>query len=214
MIEAYPLQWPTGFSRTRQPKRSQFRDRVWNGGTLKTVLTIARAQDEIYEQLRLLLGKKTWQTLQDNECVISTNMRRRKSDGGIYSNEKKPEDSGVAVYFMYEGQMRVIACDAWLTVKENMHAIAKTIDAMRGIERWGASDMLNRMFTGFIGIPDKTGMSEWWHILGTHPNASPGEIKKAYRVKMKEVHPDVGGSEVLAHQVDKAYREALQQVTS
>jgi DnaJ-domain-containing protein 1 len=166
---------------------------------------------EIHEQVRLLLGRKAWEAMKDNECIISTNMRRRKADGGIYANEKKPEDSGVAVYFMYQGNMRVVACDKWLTVKENLHAIAKTLEAMRGIDRWGASDMLNRMFTGFIGIPEEAG-KDWYTVLGLSPKATEEEIKRAYRDKMKKIHPDIGGSDEAAAELTEAYKKAMKTV--
>lgn len=213
MIEAFPLQWPEGFSRTKPPERSKLRSKVWSSEGYHTILTISSAMQEIEEAARLLIGRKTWEVLKENECIISTNMRRRKNDGGIYANEKEPDDSGVAVYFMYEGQMRSIACDKWLTVKENMHAIAKTIEAMRGIDRWGASDMLNRMFTGFIGIPEDAGLS-WPSILGVSPGAPAAQITKAYREKLKRVHPDTGGSEEETVILNEAYNRALTEITN
>jgi hypothetical protein len=135
-----------------------------------------------------------------------------RKDGGVYSNAKEPDDSGVAVYFMYKDQQRVFACDKWSTVKENLHAIAKNIDAIRGMSRWGVSEMLDRIFTGFIGIPEKTGQGiwSWWEVLGVSQDSTPEEIKKAYREKMKEVHPDRnnGESEKAIH-VNNAYQTAM-----
>lgn len=43
-----------------------------------------------------------------------------------------------------------LACDLFKEVRLNMHAIGLTIEAMRQIERCGASSMLERAFRGFI----------------------------------------------------------------
>ncbi|HZW05353.1 MAG TPA: J domain-containing protein [Candidatus Nitrosotalea sp.] len=44
----------------------------------------------------------------------------------------------------------VLACDLFNEVRLNMHAIALTVQAMRQIERCGASSMLERAFRGFM----------------------------------------------------------------
>lgn len=43
----------------------------------------------------------------------------------------------------------VLACDLFNEVRLNMHAIALTVEAMRQIDRCGASSMLERAFRGF-----------------------------------------------------------------
>ena len=204
-IDAYPLQWPHGFPRTEHPARSRFGRYDW--GDHKNSLTPFKAREEVYDQVRLLTGKRR---LEQSDCIISTNMRTRL-DGGVYSNAKEPEDSGVAVYFQYEDSQHVLACDRWAKVMENLHAIAKTIDAIRGLDRWGVSDMLERIFTGFIGIPEDAGKG-WESILGISSSASREEIQKAYREKMKQAHPDAGGSNEYAAAVNSAYRQALEVV--
>jgi hypothetical protein len=50
----------------------------------------------------------------------------------------------------------VLACDLFNEVRLNMHAIALTVEAMRQIERCGASSMLERAFRGFMAaLPAK-----------------------------------------------------------
>jgi hypothetical protein len=44
----------------------------------------------------------------------------------------------------------VLACDLFNEVRLNMHAIGLTVEAMRQIERCGASSMLERAFRGFM----------------------------------------------------------------
>jgi hypothetical protein len=45
------------------------------------------------------------------------------------------------------------ACDRWDSVADNVQAIRKTIEALRGIERWGTGDMVQRAFAGFVALP-------------------------------------------------------------
>lgn len=58
---------------------------------------------------------------------------------------------GGAVYFKLDGEDQCIPCDKWRTIAENMRAIEKTIEALRGLERWRAKEMVNAPFRGFKG---------------------------------------------------------------
>jgi len=124
--------------------------------------------------------------------VISTDIPLRR-DGYPYANQKQPDDTGVAVYFQLRAKQMVFACDRWDRVRDNMRAIAKTIEALRGIERWGASDMMERAFSAFEMLP----APDWRLDLMFPPSAKPSldEIEARYRELAKRHHPDVGGDE-------------------
>lgn len=108
--------------------------------------------------------------------VISTNIELR-IDGLPYSRQRPISDHGVAVYFTRNGRQMVFACDRWDKIEHNMRAITKTIEAMRGIERWGSSDLMERAFAGFEALPAP---DPWWKALGlSHPNATRTEIAEA-----------------------------------
>lgn len=89
--------------------------------------TFARARDEVARQVDMLCGNRKAANL-----VISTNIPLRK-DGLPLANQRKLDDPGVAVYFTHKGKQMCFACDRWKTVEDNMQAVAKTIDAIRGI---------------------------------------------------------------------------------
>ena len=91
-----------------------------------------------------------------------------------------------------------------------MQAVWKTIEALRGIARWGTGDMMERAFTGFEALPapGQHAKHPWWQVLGVHQNATPEEIKTAYRRQAMACHPDHGGSEALMAEVNAAYSEA------
>jgi len=188
MTEAYPLQWPAAYKRTRYPQSSRFGS------------TFASARDGIIDEIRLMGGRNP---------IISTNIPLRR-DGLPYASLRAPDDKGVAVYFTYNKNQVVLACDRWDDVTDNMQAIRKTIEAMRGMDRWGVSDMLNRMFTGFKALPENAGGNTWWEVLGVTKDADVGEIKLAYHALAKRYHPDINRSNPKYFTVVKAaYEQAM-----
>jgi hypothetical protein len=106
---------------------------------------------------------------------------------------ENPKDPGVVAYFELRGQSIAIPCDRWDKVSTNVKAIGLTVQAMRGMERWGAKHMITAMFKGFTALPARSGPSAW-EILGIVPEATEAEIVDAWRYKAKDAHPDCGGS--------------------
>lgn len=193
-IEAYPLQWPAGRPRTPayQRERANFET------------TFARSRDDITREVALLTGASTrWG---GPEVVISTNTALRR-DGLPLAGQRNPDDPGVAVYFTYKKRPMSFACDRWDKIEHNMRAIVKTIEALRGITRWGTGDMLEAAFTGFLALPAPTAR-EWWGVLGVSPRASDTEVLAAYRRLRSEHHPDRGGDAHRFDEVEQAYRKA------
>lgn len=187
--EAFPLEWPAGVPRSRNPQRSAFGE-----------VTIHRATQELLWEIERMHGRLP---------VISTNLELR-NDGLPYSKQRPIRDHGVAVYFSRRGKQLVFACDRWDRIEHNMRSITKTIDAMRGIERWGSSDLMERAFMGFEALPPPDGVVTLtcWQILDLAPGASEMEIERAYRTKAKSAHPDQGGSREEWDQLRHAYDQA------
>jgi hypothetical protein len=90
------------------------------------------------------------------EIVVSTNVPTRR-DGLPYADAREPADPGVAVYFTHGKRQLVIACDSYSTVRANMRAVGATVEALRAIQRHGATSLLERAFTGFAALPPKGG---------------------------------------------------------
>ena len=194
MAEAFPLHWPAGWPRARDPQRSRFD------------VSFVAARDGLFDEIGRMGGRY---------IVLSTNIELRR-DGLPYANQPEPRDSGVAVYFERKGRQMVFACDRWDRVKDNMRAIQKTVEAMRGIERWGASDMLERAFSAFEALPAHGAPARrtWREVLGFPPAAQPDRegIDIAYRSKAKRTHPDAGGSIEAFSELQQAREEALRAV--
>lgn len=171
-VKAYPLHWPAGRPRARRRGHAQFQT------------SLSKAWDHLMNEIRLLGGRLP---------ILSSNLALRL-DGLPYANQKQPEDPGVAVYFTYKGKQHCFACDDWLRVEDNVRAIGKTIEALRGIARWGTGDMMERAFQGFEALPSP---AQWWHVLGfdTTSGLTADEVEQRYRKLAMQRHPDrEGGS--------------------
>ncbi len=134
-------------------------------------------------------------------------------DGTYRAKQRVPEDRGVAVYFKLNGDEQCFPCDRWSQVEDNLHAVALSIAALRGLERWGAKEMVNAAFRGFKALPSSTIVTPyqarlWYDVLEVQPSASAEVIKAAYRQKLLKHHPDHGGQVSAFNEVQKAYKEA------
>lgn len=146
--------------------------------------------------------------------VISSNAQYRQ-DGMPYARQGYIGDTGVAVYFQRKGKPVVFACDTYAALHDNIHAITKTIEAMRAIERHGASEMLERAFTGFTALPAPivaVMKRDWWEVLGVPRDASAQAIGDAYRSLAARHHPDRGGDPARMTEINAARDEALQEL--
>lgn len=143
------------------------------------------------------------------ELIISTNVPLRR-DGMISGHRATIWDPGVAVYFTYQKRPMCFACDRWDEVGDNLRAIAKTIEALRGIARWGTGDMIQQAFTGFTALPVP---ESWWQVLGLKgPNVTEAEIKSAYRRLISEHHPDTGGDTDKAARINRARDQGIESI--
>lgn len=185
-ISPYPLRWPSWWPRVRTPKPSKFAPG-----------TIAGAQWELQRELHRLGAKS----------VVITSNAQLNRDGSIASRQTWLEDTGVAVYFTRNGQQMVMCCDQFKLLQDNLWALAKTINAMRGIERWGGMTMVDRTFAGMAALPASSGPA-WYEVLGVSISASPAEIDAAYRRLAKALHPDAGGTQDGFVRLQRAYEEA------
>jgi hypothetical protein len=186
--DAYPLRWPEGWARTPKPRRAPFQ------------VSHYMALTELLAEIKLLRG---------DYIVISSNMPVRR-DGLPHVNARQPADTGVAVYFRLKDRQIAIACDKWNSVGDNIRAIGLSVAAMRGLDRWGASGILDRVFDGFVALPPKPSC---WSILGIKPGATEKEILAAYRSRaMAGAHPDHGGSTEAMQELNAARDAALKEI--
>lgn len=200
-ITRYPLCWPPGRLRTPAWDRthSQFHRRTKVEGatfTQKAAITLAGARRVLQKELDRLGAANV---------ILSTNIELTRY-GEPRSDRRPPTDPGAAVYFTYQNRDMAFACDRWVKVEENVRAIAKTIEALRGIERWGTGEMVQAAFTGFLELPARPMPAAWHLTLGVKAHASTEEVTEAYRALAKATHPDRNdGKDERAKEVNAAY---------
>jgi len=193
MIEAYPLQWPVGYPRTKWP----------TNGYRFTPKSFAVERDGLISELKRMGAR---------DVVLSTSVPLRQ-DGLPYATfgKKTVPDVGVAVYFTIDKEPMTLCCDKWNSLEANIRAIQMSVDAMRSLDRWGVSEILKRVFTGFKAIPEKVDAKPWWEVLGVSAQSSKEDIKKAYWRLAKIHHPDTGGNLHDFNRISDAYQFAMSQ---
>lgn len=70
----------------------------------------------------------------------------------------------------------------------------------------------NTTFNWNYGVrrsPPDDGLAGACAVLGVPPKSPPDVVRKAYRDKLFETHPDVGGSDEQVRRVIEAYRKLL-----
>lgn len=176
---SHPLQWSEGGLRT-DPKLVKH-VRLSGGGYLP-------CYEGIVKEIRLMKG--------DN--VIVSSDYPLDSNGvpdldAYYSLPRRDGrranfDDAVAVYFTLDDHQRVFACDKWSQVVSNIRAIQKTIEAIRGTERWGSIEMLTRIYDGFTVLPqeEKSLPMPWWDLLGVQPHTPLDVVEQMYRLCLKQ----------------------------
>lgn len=189
---AFPLCWPFGWPRTRLRASARYS------------VTPDAARRHLVDQLRLMGARNV---------VLSSNVALRR-DGQPYADGmRRIDDPGVAAYFDRKGQTQVIACDKWANVGDNFRAIGLTVEALRGIDRAGASELLDRAFTGFKALPPAgatiaSNGPPWWEVLACDPRDSPLVVKERYRTLARQYHPDAGGDAGAMAAINRAWEQA------
>jgi hypothetical protein len=194
--QAFPLRWPEGWPRTpygHKKSGDEFKRQASPGSLAKAMPSFSKSRDRLLDELRLLKA---------SSVVISTNHKPDRY-GIPVEAKRRPDDDGVAVYFVLNKRPMVMACDRFTTAAANMTSLALAFDAMRQLGRHGGGTMMNRAFDGFVAIaaPGKT----WWDVLECRPDATREVIEAQYRRLARDRHPD---SQSGSHDAMTALNEA------
>jgi hypothetical protein len=164
------------------------------------------ARNRALREIKLLGGRNV---------VISSNLPVR-GDGLPYANGRA-EDPAIAVYWQQPGEggsmERVMACDVWRKIEDNLHAIVLSIGALRDLERWGSSSIVDRAFAGFSALPSVASID--WRcelMIDGFPPRTLEDARRAYREKARFHHPDVGGSVEAMTRLNEAWEAAQKEL--
>ena len=190
MTTAYPLTWPDHIPRSKSREKGKFS--VSLSTALSNVLTSIR-----------LFAKDSGKAM--SGIVISSN---------VTLGAERPEDPGVAVWFVWDGLQVCIPVDRYMTVAANLQAIHHVIEARRVELRHGTLALVRASFMGFKALPPPPGQAQWWDVLGVPRTATRDQIEAAWKAKAKTAHPDTGGSDAAMTALNKAKADALRAVAA
>lgn len=188
-LPPYPLAWPDGLPRTERKVSSQFRT------------SLSAAINNVKKSLAAF-GSDT------NKAV--SNIAVTSNVGGIAFED--PDDTGIAVWFDWEGVQRCIAVDRYPKVQDNLQAIHHILEARRTEMRHGGLHIVRQTFKGFAALPAPEGAKPWREVLGIKGPCDDTAIKAAYRNLAKTAHPDKGGSKEQMAILARARDEALEAI--
>jgi hypothetical protein len=171
-VTAWPLYWPPGWERRERRSRSAF------------------GPSNPYRETQRVLAELGRMGLASRDVVISSDMRM-KPDGTAYARQRIA-DTAVAVWFALKHEERVLACDRWDLVEDNLHAVALHIAAIRGQERWGVGTAA-QAFAGFVALPEAATGVAWWDYFGLDRDATEDDVEQQFKRSAKIDHPDAGG---------------------
>ena len=178
MTQAFPLHWPDAVPRTERKVSSQFRTSL--SAALKNVTGALAA-----------FGRDSGKAVSD--IVLSSNV------GGLAVGQ--PKDTGVAAWFMWDGEQRCIAVDRYPKPEDNLQAIFHILEARRTEMRHGGLHIVRQTFRGFTALPAP---DHWTTVLGLSSSASKAQVTEAYRRLARAAHPDQGGSEAEMARLNQA----------
>lgn len=184
-VQAYPLTWPENLPRTERKVESQFKT------GLSSALTNVRKSLEAF-------GRDSNKAV--SNLIISSN---------VTLGNDRPADTGVAVWFTWDGAQRCIAVDRYPKPEDNLQAIHHVLEARRTEMRHGGLHIVRQTFKGFTALPAPKAAQEWRKVLGISGPASRDAIEAAFREKAKAAHPDKGGSSEAMTELNTAKKAAL-----
>jgi hypothetical protein len=134
-------------------------------------------------------------------------------DGWIKGNAR-PFSPRVVITIERQADRETLAfhCDTFSDWQDNVYAIAKTLEALRSIDRYGVTSA-GEQYTGWRAITDGTmSAADARDILAQLSGIklvdlpSRNELAGVYRAARIRAHPDAGGSHELFVKVEEAAR--------
>lgn len=165
-------------------------------------------------------------TLADTTKAIVAEMRRMDVDdwrastgsGGAYTKSNglpkhnaNPNDPGFVLRWSKDGEQFAVACDAYSRLRDNVRSVYLWVHEtrMRGQRPVRTGDTEFAAARLPAGDEEPVVAQEPPHeILEVAPDADEGVVQAAWRSKVKQAHPDSGGSQEELQRINAA-KEAM-----
>lgn len=188
------IDWPAEFERTDPSDREPY-----SGGFRVTRSTA-------FQNILNELAK--WDGVTDVQLDSGAEHTKRNPNKP-YANASF-DDPGVVVRFSKDGEDMAAACDRWDSPRDNAQDLAKYLNETRMQEQRGTVTAQSEYEK--LRLPsgdDATAAAPPAHrVLGVDRDASRSEVQEAYRERVKETHPDNGGTQEQFERVREA-KEAM-----
>lgn len=181
-----PLLWKDHIKPTLNRKKSSFKAH-----------TVFKSCKMLAQQLTRMKAK---------DCIITSNIPTNTN--GFISAKNIGLNPGCSVYFKLNGMQKVIQVDSYLGADENLYAVAKSVEAIRNLDRWGGAQVMDGVFSGFAALPSPetvTTVAMIYYFDGFNSKAS---ARAQYLDWCKKLHPDNGGDATDFQEMKRQY-EAL-----
>lgn len=148
----------------------------------------------------------------DTEIAVNTKAEMIRRDGKFAANAQIYGPEAIVSFMTPNGRLQ-FATDTYLQWRDNVHAVAKTLESLRDIDRWGA--VQGRQYSGFKALPSGTAATMSVQAAATIVSVASGETpgaittsretaQKALRVALAKAHPDRGGLLAAFQQLQQA----------
>jgi len=188
MNHEYPLSWPLGFQRTKEPKPGRFGKRSNKGGIKK--LTISQARKRLNAVISAFTRQNQKWVIDPDDVVIASNLVLKVN--GMPRVQGEPEDSGVCIYLYMDEEPYEFPCDTYSTLADNITAVAEHLESLRTQQRHGVGTR-KQAFSGWARLESTT--LDWEKVLGVKKTDSYRLVKGVANQLMKKYHSDTGTGE-------------------
>lgn len=192
-VTPLPVVWPGKATPTWQRKRPQFKT-VWS-----------RALNLLAREVGMLRGKNV-------QIAVDVEDRHLRQDGALRA-DARPRTPSVVVSFDVSSGRLAFPCDTYTFWQENVDAIARALEALRMVDRYGVQQ--GKQYTGFKAIPASTEptlstdaaatlIESITEIPARAIRSHWNDARLAVRSAVARSHPDAGGSDEQFHRVQRA----------
>lgn len=187
---------------------------VWPGGARTPVSERRRPQFKtIWTQALDLLDREVFKLDGSNvEIAVDVPPTMLRVDGQLRADARTRSPAVVVSFDTPTGRL-VFAADQYTYWQENVDAIARSLEKMRAVDRYGV--LQGKHYSGFKALPASTSAvmstSDAAALVGDLGGYSSGEVlqntavaRHAVRTAQRKAHPDAGGTADEFHRVQLA----------